>query len=51
MIVAGIQQPIYKHGAETWVLHRCECGCHRTQVEKIDGKWTLEQLGYEIGKP
>lgn len=44
----GIEWPEFRHGTETWILHACMCGCGKRRVEKIDGKWTAKQLGYEI---
>lgn len=35
---------VYRHGTETRVLHRCDCGCDRRKVETLPGAWTLEQI-------
>lgn len=43
--VRGIQWVEYQHGTETWVLWS---NGRKHRVEKIDGKWMLEQLGYEV---
>ena len=38
----------YRHGWETTLLRRCDCGCVTTQ--RIDGAWTLDELvlGYNL---
>lgn len=41
--VSAIQVENYRHGDETNVLHRCDCG--KVKVEVINGGWTPAQLG------
>lgn len=48
LVATSIQWQQFQHGVETWILWRCVCGCGRKRVEKISGRWSLDQLGVQL---